>query len=39
VLLPPTDYKVSDEAPRPPKADKAGKEKKGKGKKKEAAAE
>lgn len=25
VLLPPTDYKVSDEAPRPPKADKAGK--------------
>ena len=24
VLLPPTDYKVSDKAPRPPKADKAG---------------
>ena len=25
VLLPPTNYKVSDKAPRPPKADKAGK--------------
>ncbi len=25
VLLPPTDYQVSDKAPRPPKADKAGK--------------
>ena len=32
VLLPPTDYKVSDKAPMPPKADKAGKP--GKGKKK-----
>jgi hypothetical protein len=28
VLLPPTDYKVSDKAPMPPKADKAGKDKK-----------
>ncbi len=28
VLLPPTDYKVSDEAPRPPKADKSAKERK-----------
>lgn len=32
VLLPPTDYKVPDQAPRPPKADKTGKEKKGKNK-------
>ncbi len=42
VLLPPTDYKVSDKAPMPPKADKAGKpgkEKKGKDQKKEAVAE
>jgi hypothetical protein len=33
VMLPSTDYKVSDKAPRPPKAEKAGKpgkEKKGK---------
>ena len=42
VLLPSTDYKLSDKAPRPPKADKAGKpgkEKKGKGKNKAAAEE
>jgi hypothetical protein len=30
VLLPPTEYKVSDKAPMPPKADKAGKPGKGK---------
>ena len=30
VLLPPTDYKVSDKAPRPPKADKAGESSKSK---------
>ena len=29
MLLPPTDYKVSDKAPMPPKADKATKGKKG----------
>jgi hypothetical protein len=35
VLLPPTDYKVSDRAPMPPKAEKAGKPGKAKrGKKK-----
>jgi len=42
VMLPPTNYKVSDKAPMPPKADKAGKpgkEKKGKGKNKAAAEE
>jgi hypothetical protein len=42
VMLPPTNYKVSDKAPMPPKADKAGKpgkEKKGKGKNKAAVEE
>ncbi|MEY3480749.1 MAG: hypothetical protein RIQ71_1524 [Verrucomicrobiota bacterium] len=34
VLLPPTNYKVPDEAPRPPKADKAGKSGKERKKKK-----